>query len=109
MLVTGGDSGCLVTGDFSGCLATGGETGCLVTEDTGFLVTKVVLLLVWVSSKDWRFCNTGFIYNKKNKLHRPQYLTHRQFTIFIFTHCSNKILQQRVCCVGNINYQNTHK
>lgn len=66
MLVTGGDSGCLVTGDFSGCLATGGETGCLVTGDTGFLVTKVVLLLVWVSSKDWRFCNTGFIYNKKN-------------------------------------------
>lgn len=77
MLVTGGDSGCLVTGDFSGCLATGGETGCLVTGDTGFLVTKVVLLLVWVSSKDWRFCNTGFIYNKKNKLHRPQCHTHR--------------------------------
>lgn len=83
MLVTGGDSGCLVTGDFSGCLATGGETGCLVTGDTGFLVTKVVLLLVWVSSKDWRFCNTGFIYNKKNKLHNILHTDRLQYSYLL--------------------------
>lgn len=70
MLVIGGDFGCLVTGDFFGCLVIGGETGCLVIGDIGFLVIKVVLLLVWVLLKDWCFCNIGFIYNKKNKLYR---------------------------------------
>ena len=65
MLEPGGVSGCLDTGDLTGCLATDGLAGCLGTGETGDLGTEGELLVVWVSSKDWRFCNTGLTYNKK--------------------------------------------